>query len=173
MQFVTCTAEAHAEAILAILDEEIVSSTALDEYQPRTLDSMADWFATKEAHRYPVIGALGEDGALLGFASYGTFRDRPAYKYSVEHSVYVHKDHRRHGLGRGLTERLHQRRPRAAVPRHDGGIDLANSGSIALHEKLGFVHAGTIRQAGFKFGRWLDLVFYQLLLSTPTDPIDG
>ena len=64
MQFVTCTEEAHAEAILAILNEEILSSTALYEYQPRTLDSMADWFATKEANRFPVIGALGEDGRV-------------------------------------------------------------------------------------------------------------
>ena len=173
MQFVTCTAEAHAEAILAILNEEILSSTALYEYQPRGLDSMAEWFAAKEANRFPVIGALGEDGELLGFASYDTFRARPAYKYSVEHSVYVRRDRRRQGLGWGLMQRLidvaHQQQYHVMI----GGIDLANSGSIALHEKLGFVHAGTIRQAGFKFGRWLDLSFYQLLLSTPSHPIDG
>jgi L-amino acid N-acyltransferase YncA len=54
-----------------------------------------------------------------------------------------------------------------------GGIDAANSVSIRLHESLGFVHCGTIRQAGFKFGRWLDLAFYQLILATPTEPIDG
>jgi phosphinothricin acetyltransferase len=54
-----------------------------------------------------------------------------------------------------------------------GGIDLANQPSIRLHEKLGFTHAGTIRQAGFKFGRWLDLVFYQLVLATPSAPVDG
>jgi hypothetical protein len=54
-----------------------------------------------------------------------------------------------------------------------GGIDASNQGSIRLHEKLGFVHAGTIRQAGFKFGRWLDLAFYQLTLDTPDNPVDG
>ena len=54
-----------------------------------------------------------------------------------------------------------------------GGIDMANQGSIALHEKLGFTHAGTISQAGFKFGRWLDLGFYQLVLETPQHPVDG
>jgi phosphinothricin acetyltransferase len=54
-----------------------------------------------------------------------------------------------------------------------GGIDVANHGSIALHERLGFSHAGTIRQAPFKFGRWLDLGFCQLLLETPTHPVDG
>jgi phosphinothricin acetyltransferase len=54
-----------------------------------------------------------------------------------------------------------------------GGIDASNQGSIRLHEKLGFVHAGTIREAGFKFGRWLDLAFYQLTLNTPAHPVDG
>ncbi|MBU2278914.1 MAG: GNAT family N-acetyltransferase, partial [Gammaproteobacteria bacterium] len=54
-----------------------------------------------------------------------------------------------------------------------GGIDASNSGSIALHQKLGFVHSGTITQAGYKFGRWLDLAFYQLTLKTPTEPVDG
>jgi len=54
-----------------------------------------------------------------------------------------------------------------------GGIDIANAGSIALHEKLGFSHAGTIKQAAFKFGRWLDLGFYQLMLETPVSPVDG
>jgi L-amino acid N-acyltransferase len=54
-----------------------------------------------------------------------------------------------------------------------GGIDMSNASSIALHEKLGFTHAGTIKQAGFKFGQWLDLGFYQLVLETPTRPIDG
>ena len=54
-----------------------------------------------------------------------------------------------------------------------GGIDAANRASIALHEQLGFTHAGTIREAGFKFGRWLDLAFYQLHLPTPEDPVDG
>jgi phosphinothricin acetyltransferase len=54
-----------------------------------------------------------------------------------------------------------------------GGIDTANEGSIALHKRLGFVHSGTIKQAGFKFGRWLDLAFYQLTLETPLQPVDG
>jgi phosphinothricin acetyltransferase len=54
-----------------------------------------------------------------------------------------------------------------------GGIDATNTVSIALHEKLGFVHAGTIRESGFKFGSWLDLAFYQLTLQTPLRPVDG
>jgi L-amino acid N-acyltransferase len=143
MRFVACTYEEHASGILAIFNDAIVNSTALYDYTPRAPESMVGWFKTKETGRYPVIGAVDEQGRLLGFASYGSFRAWPAYKYSVEHSVYV------------------------------GGIDVANAGSIAMHEKLGFAHAGTIRQAGFKFGRWLDLGFWQLLLKTPANPHDG
>lgn len=173
MQFVTCTHETHAAAILDIFNDAIVNSTALYDYRPRTPESMVGWFNTKEAGRFPVLGATDDMGQLLGFASYGVFRAWPAYKYSVEHSVYVHQDHRGKGIGLALMQRLI-----AAAVEQDyhvmiGGIDVANAGSIALHEKLGFVHAGTIRQAGFKFGRWLDLAFYQLILQTPATPVDG
>ena len=87
--------------------------------------------------------------------------------------MYVHKDHRGRGLGRTVMQALI-----AAARENDlhamvGGIDAANDGSIALHERLGFKHVGTLPQVGFKFGRWLDLAFYQLLLNTPRQPVDG
>ena len=173
MKIVPCTREQHAGAILEILNDAIAHSTALYDYKPRTTQSMEGWFAAKAAGRFPVIGAVGDDGTLLGFASYGSFRAFPAYKYSVEHSVYVHKDHRGHGLGLTLMQRLIDEARAQQLHVMVGGIDAANAGSIALHERLGFVHAGTIRQAGFKFGRWLDLAFYQLVLETPARPVDG
>lgn len=173
MQFVACNHAAHAAAILDIFNEAIVNSTALYDYRPRAPESMVGWFKAKEAGRFPVVGALAPDGALLGFASYGTFRAWPAYKYTVEHSVYVHKDHRGKGIGRALMQQLIAQAESQQYHVMVGAIDVANAGSIALHEKLGFVHAGTIRQAGFKFGRWLDVVFYQRTLDTPADPVDG
>jgi len=173
VKIVPCTREQHAGAILEILNDAIAHSTALYDYKPRTTQSMEGWFAAKAAGRFPVIGAVGDDGTLLGFASYGSFRAFPAYKYSVEHSVYVHKDHRGHGLGLTLMQRLIDEARAQQLHVMVGGIDAANAGSIALHERLGFVHAGTIRQAGFKFGRWLDLAFYQLVLETPARPVDG
>ena len=134
---------------------------------------MISWFSEKEAAGYPVIGAVNEHGALLGFASYGSFRARPAYKYTIEHSVYVHKDHRGKGIAsKLLTELIHAAR-RQQYHVLVGGIDMANASSIALHAKFGFTHAGTVQQAGFKFGRWLDLGFYQLVLDTPDKPLDG
>jgi phosphinothricin acetyltransferase len=91
----------------------------------------------------------------------------------VEHSVYVHKDHRGKGVGRALLGHLIEHARSQQYHVLIGGIDVANAASIALHRTLGFTHAGTIRQAGFKFGRWLDLDFYQLVLDTPAHPEDG
>lgn len=170
---VQCSHARHAAAILEIFNEAIATSTALYDYRPRTPESMVGWFEAKRAGGFPVIGIEDGAGQLHGFASYGTFRAWPAYKYTVEHSIYIHKDHRGRGLGRTLLQQLidaaHQRGVHAMV----GGIDAANAGSIALHRQLGFEHRGTLPQVGFKFGGWIDLAFYQLLLDTPAEPVDG
>jgi L-amino acid N-acyltransferase len=173
MNLVSCTYERHAPAILAILNEAIVSSTAVYDYEPRGPDSMIDWFRSKAPGAFPVIGVESDAGELVAFATYDVFRARPAYKYSVEHSVYVGSEHRGNGFAEALMHELIE--AARAQDRHVmiGGIDAENAASIALHEKLGFEHAGTIRQAAFKFGRWLDLAFYQLVLETPLAPVDG
>lgn len=173
MRLVACSLSEHGSAILAILNDAIVSSTALYDYRPREPDSMRGWFETKRAGGFPVWGAIDDAGALLGFATYGTFRERPAYKYSVEHSVYVARGQRGHGVGTALMQRLIQSACEQQLHALIGGIDAGNQESITFHEKLGFVHAGTIKEAGFKFQRWLDLAFYQLILPTPSAPSDG
>ncbi|MFT3663528.1 GNAT family N-acetyltransferase [Piscinibacter sp.] len=170
---VQCSFERHADAILAIFNEAIATSTALYDYRPRPPESMGPWFEAKRRGGFPVIGLEDEGGALLAFASYGTFRAFPAYKYTVEHSVYVRADQRGRGLGRIVLQELIAAARRADVHAIMGAIDASNAGSIALHERLGFRHAGTLPQVGFKFGRWLDLAFYQLLLDTPAQPVDG
>lgn len=173
MQLVECTQAEHGGAILAILNDAITTSTALYDYAPRPPDSMDGWFEAKRLGGFPVWGALDAGGALLGFASYGAFRAWPAYKYSVEHSVYVRRDARRRGVGLALMRRLIQSAEQQQYHAMIGGIDAESVESVALHHKLGFRHAGTLREAGFKFGRWLDLAFYQLLLPTPREPRDG
>lgn len=170
---VRCSFERHAEPILDIFNEAIMNSTALYDYTPRLPQSMVPWFEAKRNGNFPVIGVEDSEGALLAFGSYGTFRAWPAYKYSVEHSVYVHKDHRGQGLGRTVMRELIAAARRNEVHAMMGGIDAMNAGSIALHERMGFRHVGTLPQVGFKFGRWLDLAFYQLLLDTPANPVDG
>jgi L-amino acid N-acyltransferase len=173
MKIVACEAARHSAPILAIFNDAIANSTALYDYKPRAPESMAGWFDAKARGRHPVIGIENEAGELMGFASYGPFRAWPAYKYSIEHSVYVDARFRGQGLGRVLLKEII-----AAAEQQDyhvmvGGIDAANAISIKLHESLGFTHAGTVRHAGFKFGRWLDLAFYQLILRTPAAPVDG
>lgn len=170
---VECTHARHACAILDIFNEAIVNSTALYDYQQRTPAHMVAWFDAKRSGGFPVIGVEDGAGTLLAFGSYGTFRAWPAYKYTVEHSVYVHKDHRGKGLGRTVMQSLVDAARQHGVHAMVGAIDASNAGSIALHERLGFARVGTLPQVGFKFGRWLDLALYQRLLDTPAQPVDG
>jgi L-amino acid N-acyltransferase YncA len=172
MILVDCDRSRAAE-ILAILNEAIEQSTALYDYRPRPLSAMQPWFEAKERGAYPVIGAIDASGCLLGFASYGPFRAWPAYKYSVEHSVYVASRWRGRGTGKALLAAILDRARVQQYHNVIGGIDADNAVSIALHERFGFERCGLIRHAGFKFGRWLDLAFYQKLLDTPTHPADG
>jgi L-amino acid N-acyltransferase YncA len=173
MRLINCTYNDHAAQILEILNEAIKNSTALYDYKPRNIESMVSWFQTKQKGSYPVIGAVNEEDKLMGFASYTSFRDWQAYKYTIEHAVYVHKEHRRKGVATTLIKTLIEEAKAQKYHVMVGGIDATNKASISMHEKLGFTHSGTIRQVGFKFGRWLDLAFYQLILETPEIPTDG
>jgi len=173
MRIVQCTHERHADAILAIFNEAILNSTALYDYKPRTREMMTAWFEVKARGRFPIIGIESDSGELMGFGSYGTFRGFPAYKYTVEHSVYVDARFRGRGVGRRLLQEIIHAAEQQNFHVLVGAIDASNGVSIRLHEALGFAPCGTIRQAGFKFNRWLDLVFYQLILKTPAEPKDG
>src|SRR3978361_455812 len=97
MKIVECSYQSHAPPILDILHAAIVNSTALYDYVPRPPESMIGWFKAKEERGFPIIGAVSDRDELLGFASYGPFRAWPAYKYTIEHGIYVHKGHRREG----------------------------------------------------------------------------
>ena len=173
MNLIRCREDKHSEAILSIFNEAILNSTALYDYKPRTLDNMSTWFETKTNGNYPVLGIEHENGDLMGFASFGTFRAWPAYKYTVEHSIYVASTYRGQGIGRLLLTSLIETAQSLDYHTLIGGIDASNIASITLHEKLGFTHCGTLKQVGFKFGRWLDLAFYQRVLVTPEQPTDG
>ncbi len=173
MKFIDCTYELHAPEILAIFNHAILNTTALWEYKARTMETMKTWFETKAAGNFPIIGAIDESGKLIGFASYGTFRPWAAYKYSVEHSVYLRNDQQGKGVGKIFMQELIKRAKHQGYHTIIGAIDADNKSSIAFHEKLGFEYSGTIKQAGYKFGRWLDFVFYQLILETPAHPTEN
>lgn len=172
MELVRCQMEQHGVAMLEILNEAIRSSTAIYDYQPRTLASMQQWFTAKESSAFPVIGLVDQAGQLLGFATYGPFRNFPAYRYTVESAVYIHHQARAKGYGKRLMQELiglaweQQKHTVVAC------IDMQNEASIRLHESVGFSPCGVVRQAGYKFGRWLDAGFFQLILETPAYPVE-
>ena len=172
MRIIACD-RSYAGAILAILNDGIENSTAVYDYRARTPAAMDVWFDAKEQGRYPVLGVVDATDQLLGFASYGAFRAWPAYKYTVEHSLYVERSHRHHGVGKLLLAELIAVATAQDYHSLIGGIDAHNTASIALHRRFGFEQCAHIRQAGFKFDRWLDLQLYQLLLSTPAHPVAG
>jgi len=173
MNIVDCSNGHHRAALLDIVNDTIATSTALYEYHPRTVEGMESWFRSKADGRFPVLVAHDDRDLVLGFATYGPFRSFPAYKYTVEHSVYVHRDHRGRGVGTALMQQLMARAVSQQYHTLIGVVDAGNAASVALHERLGFVRAGVVRQAGFKFGGWLDAAIYQLILPTPDAPVEG
>jgi phosphinothricin acetyltransferase len=163
---IRCRSE-HLEAIRSIYNHEILHTTALYEYEPRSGETMAAWWDAKEQAGLPVLGIEEEPGVLAGFATWGPFRAYPAYRHTVEHSVYVDSRFRRRGVGRALLAALVEEARTRELHMMVGVIDATNAASIALHRRLGFIHGGTLREAGFKFGRWLDVELWQRILAAP------
>jgi len=149
--------------ILTIYNDVIATSTAVYREDPATLDDRMQWFDARQAQGYPVLVAT-DDSGILGFASYGDFRAWPGYRFSVEHTVHIRSDQRGHGVGTTLMQALLQRAMEQGKHVVIGGVDADNEASLRFHERLGFVRAAHLRQVGFKFNRWLDLVFVQRLL---------
>ncbi|MGH0947906.1 GNAT family N-acetyltransferase [Bacillus mycoides] len=157
--------------ILDIYNDAIFNSTAVYAYKPVTLENRIDWYEQKKADDYPIL-VYELDNKVVGFATFGPFRAWSAYKYSIEHSIYVDKEYRKNGIGKSLMKELIAIAQKREYMTLIAGIDAENEKSIALHQNYGFVHAGTIKKAGYKFNRWLDLAFYQLELNGPGNPIE-
>ncbi|PSW16090.1 GNAT family N-acetyltransferase [Photobacterium rosenbergii] len=164
MHITYCSYARHAGEMLDIFNDAILNTTALYEYEPRTMAVMEQWFESKRQGDYPVIGAFDEDGRLMGFASFGKFREQPAFQFTVEHSIYVSGDYRGKGVAMELMKTLIVLASRQGYRSLIGAIDLENIASLRLHQKFGFEEVGIIKSAGYKFERWLDLAFYQLAL---------
>ena len=152
--------------ILEIVNHEILHSTVIYEYKERTLEQQLEWFEQKQADGLPVIVAeIG--GRVVGFGTYGTygtFRTRPAYQFSVEHSVYVSHESRTNGVGKQLLTKLIKLAKDNGFHVMVAGVDSSNQQSFAFHKKFGFKEVGTFKEVGFKFDKWLDIRFLQLIL---------
>lgn len=155
--------EEDLSGVLAIYNEVIASTTAVYRDDPATLEERREWWQARTAQGYPVLVAV-DDGAVIGFASFGDFRPAPGYRYTVEHSVHVRNDRRGSGVGQALMQPLIARA--RAMGKHVmmAGVDADNAGSVRFHERLGFERVGHLREVGFKFGCRLDLVFLQRIL---------
>jgi len=158
--------------ILRIYNQAIEKTTAVFEYRPHTLEMRRDWFRAKQAASLPILVAV-ESGPVLGFASYGPFRAWPAYKYSVELSVYVDEVARGRGIGSALVRSILASAREQDLHVVMAGITSDNTISLRLHEKLGFVEVAHIPEVGYKFGRWLDLKLLQIVLDGPRHPTDS
>ena len=153
--------DADLDAILAIHNDAILNSTAL--WTDETVDraEREEWLVTRVDAGNAVLVAV-EDDAVAGFAAYAPWRWKSGYRNTVEDSVYIAAPYQGRGIGRALLVALidHARGAGHHVMLAD--IESGNAASIALHESLGFVEAGRLREIGQKFDRWLDLTILQL-----------
>jgi phosphinothricin acetyltransferase len=152
--------EADLAGLLGIYNDVIATSTAIYSDVPVTLEERHQWWRSRTAQGYPVLAARDAHG-VAGFATFGDFRAWPGYRFTVEHSVHVRANGRGQGVGTLLVQALLPRA--AALGKHVmmAGVDADNAASIRFHERLGFERSGHLREVGYKFGRWLDLVFLQ------------
>ena len=151
------------QAILDIINDNILNSTALYDYEPRSLKTQIAIFDDKIKKGFPIIVAT-QNHEVLGFGFYSEFRFREAYKFTVEHSVYAKKEAIGKGVGKLLITELIALAKAQKLHTMIGVIDSENKSSITFHEKFGFKIVGTIQDSGFKFNRWLHSVFMQLII---------
>jgi phosphinothricin acetyltransferase len=151
------------QATLDIYNEIIANSTAIFQYEPQTIEMRKAWFAEKKEKNYPVFVAE-ENNVIVGFSTFGQFRNWQAYQYSVENSVYVRADFRGRGIGKLLLQPLIEVAKEMKLHTIIAGIVADNDSSLALHKQFGFVEVAHFKEVGYKFDKWLDLKFLQLIV---------
>ncbi len=157
--------------LLVIYNDIILTTTAVYDYRPQTLAMRQQWLELKREQGFPVFVAE-EDKEIVGFSSIGPFRNWAAYKYSVENSVYVAKEKRGRGIGKHLLPPLIDEAKKLEMHTIVASIDAMNESSLRLHKSFGFEEVAHFKQVGYKFGRWLDLKFLQLMLKGPQQPVE-
>jgi len=150
--------------LLDIYNDIILHTTAVYDYEPHTLEMRKQWFETKQQTGFPVFVAE-DNGEIVGFSSIGPFRAWAAYKFSVENSIYVKDGIRGKGIGKILLPPIIDASKQLGMHTIIAGIDASNESSLHLHKSFGFEEVAHFKQVGYKFNRWLDLKFLQLILS--------
>jgi len=149
--------------MLDIYNDAVRTTTAVWNETARTEQEQLEWLQTKRSQSLPVLVAE-EQGQLLGFSTYGPFRAWYGYRFTVENSIYVHRDYRRRGVARELLNGLISRARAQKLHTMIAGIEAENLASLQLHEAVGFMKAAHLHEVGYKFNRWLDLVLMELRL---------
>lgn len=164
MTLIRDAAEADLPAILAIYNDAVLNTTAIWNDDVVDLDNRRAWYEARRALGYPVLVAEA-DGRVIGYSSFGDFRPFQGYRFTVENSVYVAADARGKGAGSALLAALIE--AGIAIGKHVmvAGIDATNTVSLRLHERHGFIETARMPELGYKFGRFLDLVFLQRKLA--------
>lgn len=152
------------EAITAIYNDAVLTTTAIWNDKPVTVQNRLGWLHAHQEANLPVLVAVDQDQTIMGYATFGPWRDFEGFRHTVEHSVYVEKTKRGHGIGRKLLEALIDQARSNHKHVMVAAIESRNTASIQLHKKLGFIQTGHMPEVGEKFGRWLDLTFLQLTL---------
>lgn len=164
-----------ATAIAAIYAHHVAHGTASFDTVPRSHEDTAAKIAEHEERGWPFLVAE-IDGAVAGYAYTNQFRDRPAYRYACEDSIYVSADRHGQGVGTALMAALVEAAEACGFRQMIAVIGGGEAASVALHAKTGFVHAGQMRSVGRKFGKWLDTIYMQRALGPgdsgppPTEP---
>ena len=154
---------ADLSAINDIYNYYVLRSTCTYQLEPETEEARQKWFEQHSADKHPVTVAL-LDGIVAGWGALSEFRPRAAYAHSVEASVYLRHDMHRRGIGKALLLDLIARAKAAGHHTLIGGASADQTASLALQKSLGFDQVGYLKEVGFKFGRWLDVVYCQLML---------
>jgi L-amino acid N-acyltransferase YncA len=149
--------------LLVVYNDIILHTTAVYDYEPHTLEMRKQWFETKKQQGFPVYVAE-ENRKIVGFSSIGPFRAWAAYKYSVENSVYVAAEARGKGIGKLLIPPLIEATKKLKLHTIIASIDATNEVSLRLHKSFGFEEVAHFKEVGWKFERWLDLKFLQLII---------
>lgn len=149
--------------ILDILNYEIEHSTVVYDYKKRTLVQQEKWFKSKQENKMPIL-VVEENNTILGYGTYSIYRPWEAYKYSVEHSIYIQNKAQAKGIGKIIMEALITQAKDKGYHTMIAGIDAENDVSYHFHKKFGFKEVGRLNEVGYKFNRWLDLIYMQLYL---------
>jgi phosphinothricin acetyltransferase len=155
---------ADCPGILAIYNDAVLTTTATYDYEPRTLEHRQAWFDDHERGGYAMFVAEDGAGRIVGWSALNRYHDRMGYRFTTENSVYVAADSRGQGLGKLLLAPLIDAARAKGLRAIIAAIDATNEASIRLHARYGFVQVGLFKQVGYKFDRWLDVVYMERLL---------